>query len=76
LEKANVVIQRCKGLGEMNSEQFWETTMNPETRTLLQVKIEDAVAVKEIFTTLMGKQVESRRELIAEHALDAKDLDI
>ena len=74
--KKEFTITRFKGLGEMNPEQLWQTTMNADTRTLLQVKLEDVVEAEKIFATLMGENVEERRKFIEENALDVQNLDI
>jgi DNA gyrase subunit B len=71
-----VTVQRYKGLGEMNPQQLWETTMNPATRTVKKVTLEDAMKADEIFTILMGDKVEPRREFIQNHAKEVRVLDI
>ncbi len=75
-EDNNISMQRFKGLGEMNSEQLWETTMNPETRQILKVDVEDPILTDEIFTVLMGEKVEPRKEFIQKYAKSVNNLDI
>ena len=74
--RKGVNIQRYKGLGEMNPQQLWDTTMNPENRLIRQVQIEDAVDAEKTFTVLMGEHVAPRKQFIEKHALEVKNLDI
>jgi DNA gyrase subunit B len=76
MDRKNVSVQRFKGLGEMNADQLWETTMNPETRTLLRAEIEDAVDADAIFTMLMGEKVAPRKDFIKTEARKVQNLDI
>ena len=75
-EKRSVQVQRYKGLGEMNASELWDTTMNPETRTLLRVNVEDAAAADIVFSGLMGEEVAPRRDFIRNYAKDVRNLDV
>jgi len=74
--KKGMTVQRFKGLGEMNPDQLWETTLDPQARTLLQVKVEHADQAEEVFSTLMGDVVEPRRDFIQQNALNVVNLDV